>query len=154
MRAWYDIVAAELQTHVDRDGIQQSRALIDALIDEQIQSGIRPERIVLAGFSQGGVIALEAGVRRESSLAGIIALSTYVALVDEFPPARPDSPPILMMHGSMDPIVPIEVAEKSSRLLLGLGYRVEWHVFKMPHAVCPEEIAVVRRWLMKCLDQP
>jgi len=151
MRAWYDIAAPDLRQRVDRAGIHQSRKLIDALIDEQIEKGIGAERIVLAGFSQGGVIALEAGVRRQPAIAGIVALSTYVALGDEFPPAGSDAPPILMMHGNMDPIVPVEVAEESRRLLLELGYRVEWHAFSMPHAVCPEEIAIIRRWLMRRL---
>jgi len=152
MRAWYDIAAPDLRLQVDRVGIQHSRKLVDALIDEQITAGIAPERIVLAGFSQGGVIALECGVRHRPPMAGIIALSSYVALADEFPVAAPESPPILMMHGSLDSIIPVAVAEQSYRLLLDLEYRVEWHVFQMPHGVCAEEITIIRHWLMDILD--
>lgn len=152
MRAWYDIVAPDLRMQVDREGIRHSRRIVDAILDEQIAGGIEPGRIVLAGFSQGGVIALETGGRRQPPLAGIIALSTYVALVEDFPSAKPDSPPILMMHGSMDPIVPIALARESRQLLVDLGYQVEWHEFQMPHAVCPEEIAIIHHWLVQRLD--
>lgn len=148
MRAWYDIVAPDLRMAVDREGIEHSVALVDRLITEQIEGGIAPARIVLAGFSQGGVIALECGVRQHPALAGIIALSTYVALAETFPPADPvAAPAILMMHGSMDPIVPLAVAEESQRLLLELGYPLEWHVLRMAHGVCGEEIVLIRRWL-------
>jgi len=94
------------------------------------------------------VIALECGVRQHPALARIIALSTYVALAETFPPADPvAAPAILMMHGSMDPIVPLAVAEESQRLLLELGYPLEWHVLRMAHGVCGEEIVLIRRWL-------
>ncbi|BCX88471.1 phospholipase/carboxylesterase [Methylomarinovum tepidoasis] len=148
MRAWYDIASPDLRRRVDAAGIRQSQASIDRLLDSQIAAGVPPGRIVLGGFSQGGVIALETGVRRRPPLAGIVALSTYVALADEFPPAPPDAAPILMMHGSLDSIVPLALAEDSRRLLEALGYPVEWHVFPMAHAVCTEELAILRRWLL------
>ncbi len=147
MRAWYDIVSPDLHHRVDRAGIRQSQAQVTALIDRQVEGGIPPERIVLAGFSQGGVVALETGVRYEG-LAGVVVLSAYVALADEFPPATALSPPILMMHGTEDPIVPCSLAQDGCRLLRRLGYRVEWHTFPMAHSLCAEEIAVLRRWLL------
>ncbi|HEB77128.1 MAG TPA: carboxylesterase [Methylothermaceae bacterium] len=153
MRAWYDIVSPDLRHQVDRQGIRQSQALVAGLIDQQVTGGMKPERIVLAGFSQGGVIALETGVRYRPPLAGVIALSAYVALVDEFPPATDRSPPILMMHGTEDPIVPFPLARDSCRLLRELGYSVEWHAFDMPHSVSAEEVAVLRHWLVERLKQ-
>ncbi|GAB4354266.1 MAG: alpha/beta hydrolase [Methylohalobius crimeensis] len=148
MRAWYDIFSPDLQGQVDKPGIDDSRDLIDVLIDDQVAAGIDPGRIVLAGFSQGGVIALETGVRRHPSVAGIVALSTYVALPGALPEAGSDAfPPILMMHGSQDTVVPLPVAERSRLQLVRKGYPVEWHVFSMPHSVCAEEIVILRRWL-------
>lgn len=147
MRAWYDIASPNLLCHVDEAGIRRSQRKVSALLEEQIAAGIDPERIVLAGFSQGGVIALEAGVRHHPPIAGIVALSTYVALPEAFPEAVPNAPPILLVHGSQDPIVPLALAEQSRLLLVRKGYRVAWHVFPMPHSVCAEEIIVLRRWL-------
>ena len=151
MRAWYDITHPDLGQRVDAAGIHQSRRLIDKLVDQVIADGIAPARIILAGFSQGGVIALETGLRRNPPIGGVIALSTYVALPDELPGATSQSPPILMMHGSEDPLIPLPLAEASRDLLLSKGYQVEWHVVPMPHSVCAEEIAVIRRWLLERL---
>ncbi len=151
MRAWYDIASPNLLRCVDEAGIRRSQRKISALLEEQIAFGIDPARIILAGFSQGGAIALEVGVRHHPPIAGIIALSTYVALPEEFPQATPNAPPILMMHGSQDPIVPLALAERARRRLIEQGYAVEWHVFPMPHSVCAEEIAVLRRWILKRL---
>ncbi len=149
MRAWYDIVSPDLCHQVDRHGIRRSQAQVTGLIDRQVEGGIPPERIVLAGFSQGGVIALEAGVRYQPCLAGVVALSTYVPLADEFPPATESSPPILMLHGTEDPMVPLSLAQEGCQLLRRLGYRVEWHTFPMGHSVCAEEIALLQRWLLE-----
>lgn len=147
MRAWYDIVSPDLLCHVDEAGIRRSQQQVSALLEAQIASGIDPKRTILAGFSQGGVIALEAGVRYHRPIAGIVALSTYVALPEAFPEAADAAPQILMMHGTQDPIVPLALAEQSRLVLVRKGYRVTWHVFPMPHSVCAEEIAVLRRWL-------
>lgn len=151
MRAWYDIASPDLRCRVDRQGIRQSQILVAGLIDQQVASGISPDRLILAGFSQGGVIALETGVRYQPPLAGVIALSAYVALAEEFPPATNLSPSILMMHGTEDPIVPFSLAQDSCQLLRQLGYNVEWHAFPMPHSVCAEEMVILRRWLLQRL---
>ncbi|WP_460036068.1 alpha/beta hydrolase [Methylothermus subterraneus] len=147
MRAWYDIVSPDLRRHVDAAGIRHSQELIQAVIEDQIAAGIDPGRIVLGGFSQGGVMALEAGARQEPPLAGVVALSAYLALPEEFPQASPHAPPILMAHGDQDPIVPLALAEQSRLILEHKGYRVSWRVFPMPHSVCAEEIAWLNRWL-------
>lgn len=147
MRAWYDIVSPDLRRHVDKAGIRQSQRLVLDLLAEQLASGIDPSRMILGGFSQGGAIALETGVRCDPPLAGIVALSAYVALPDEFPQASPNAPPILMLHGSQDSIVPLSLAEQSQLELARKGYQVTWQVFPMPHSVCAGEIEVLRQWL-------
>ncbi len=146
MRAWYDIASPNLQGQIDQAGIRRSQKLIQALLEDQIKAGISPERIVLGGFSQGGVMALETGVRCKP-LAGIVALSAYLALPQEFPEASPNAPPILMLHGSQDSLVPLSLVEQSRLILERKGYRVTWQVFPMPHLVCAEEVAVLRQWL-------
>jgi phospholipase/carboxylesterase len=154
MRAWYDIVATDLGRREDEAGIRASQAALEGLVARERERGLPARRIVLAGFSQGGAIALQAGLRHPDRLAGIMALSTYVpiasTLAGEAHAANRDVP-ILMAHGELDPIVPIARARDSRALLEGLGYPVEWHEYRMPHSVCVEEIAHIGAWLRRVL---
>ena len=148
MRAWYDIdPGAPLAGTED---IRASAAAVEALLDREVERGIPEHRIVLAGFSQGGVIALHLGLRHPRRLAGILALSTYLHdhehLGDEASLASVDAP-VFMAHGRMDPMIPITRAITSREALTALGYTVEWHEYPMGHQVCPEEIADIGTWL-------
>ncbi|MBM3346040.1 MAG: alpha/beta fold hydrolase [Betaproteobacteria bacterium] len=153
MPAWYDISDTAIR-HEDEDGVRASQAAIEALIRREIGRGSPAGNIVLAGFSQGGAIALQTALRHPDRLAGVMALSTYVpladTLADEASSANRDVP-IFMAHGSMDPVITLARAEQSRRLLQGLGYRVQWRSYAMAHAVCAEEIADVGGWLGKVL---
>lgn len=148
MRAWYDIAEPDLSRRVDEQGIRQSRALVDNLIAREIGMGIEPSRIVVAGFSQGGVIALEAGANHAQPLGGIVALSAYLPLQKSFPQASFELP-IFMGHGLMDPVVPLSFGEQARAALQAQGYAVEWSTYPMQHAVCLEEIADISRWLLR-----
>ena len=148
MRAWYDIdPRAPLGGKSD---IEASVSLVTELVEQEMAAGTRAERITLAGFSQGGVIALELGLCFEQRFAGIMALSTYVHdhehLADRLAFAGIDAP-IFMAHGISDPMIPITRAITSREALLGLNYQVEWHEYAMGHQVCTEEIADIGRWL-------
>ena len=148
MRAWYDIdPGAPLAGQPD---IEESVRQVTEIVERELAAGTPAGRIVLAGFSQGGVIALELGLGYNARLAGIMALSTYVhdheRLVDRISFASIDVP-ILMAHGMADPMIPITRAITSREALLGLNYRVEWHEYAMGHQVCPEEIADIGNWL-------
>lgn len=155
MRAWYDIASSDLGRHEDEAGVRASQSAVEALVARELGRGVPARRIVLAGFSQGGAIALQTGLRHPERLAGIMALSAYVpiasTLADEAHAANRDAP-IFMAHGDLDPIVPIQRARDSRTLLEELGYRVEWHEYRMPHAVCPEEIAHIGAWLKRVLE--
>src|SRR6266699_2356046 len=141
MRAWYDVSNDGRQ---DAAGIRASQAHVEALIARERARGIAPGAIVLAGFSQGGAIALHTGLRHAERLAGILALSTYLPLPDtlkqEASQANRDLP-IFMAHGTQDPVIPLSWAARSRDSLTSLGYAVEWHEYPMPHSVCAEEIA-------------
>ena len=139
MRAWYDIVSAELDKRADEGGVRSSQALIEELIADQRSKGIAADRILLAGFSQGGVIALQTGLRHPEKLAGIMALSTYLACADSLgveASAANRQIPLFMVHGSMDPVIPVALAKLSKARLETHGYKVEWHEYGMPHSVC------------------
>jgi phospholipase/carboxylesterase len=148
MRAWYDIdPGAPLAGETD---IQESAAAINALVSAEIEAGTPASRITLAGFSQGGVIALQVGLRAENRFAGIMALSTYVHdhehLAGEVSFASIDTP-IFMAHGLADPMIPIARAVTSREALTALNYQIEWHEYGMGHQVCPEEIEHIAAWL-------
>jgi phospholipase/carboxylesterase len=150
MRAWYDIAMTELQRQADEKGIRESQQQIEAFIAREKERGIAANRIVLAGFSQGGAIALQTGLRHAEPLAGILALSTYLALAGSLAAegtAANKSIPIFMAHGSEDPVVPIELAQTSRDTLKSLGYSVRWTDYPMPHSVCMEEVAAIGEWL-------
>ena len=132
-----------------------SQARVEALIARERARGIAASAIVLAGFSQGGAIALQTGLRQAERLAGILALSTYLPLPDalkgEASPANRDLP-IFMAHGTEDPVIPLSWAARSRDALTSLGYAVEWHEYAMPHSVCAEEIADIGDWLRRILS--
>ncbi|MBA2484104.1 MAG: alpha/beta hydrolase [Nitrosomonas sp.] len=152
MRAWYDIYNVRLNYQEDENGIRESQNAIEKLVDHQILCGIKHENIILAGFSQGGAMALHVGLRQKKKLAGILALSCYLPLVNtllkEVQPAN-SSIPILMVHGNRDSVVPVKLAVQSRDLLLNNKYKIEWHEYAMEHAVCAEEIADIRSWIMQ-----
>ncbi|TAL75564.1 MAG: carboxylesterase [Rhodanobacter sp.] len=150
MRAWYDIVAFDLNARQDEAGIRESMASVEALIARENARGVADERIVLAGFSQGGAIALSAGLRHAHPLAGIVALSTYLPLAAALATERSQANaavPIFQGHGRFDPVVVPPRAIASREQLEHLGYKVDAHVYPMAHAVCVEEIADLRAWL-------
>ena len=150
MRAWYDIAAFDLNARQDEAGMRASVAEVETLIAREHQRGVPSERIVLAGFSQGGAIALAAGLHHAEKLAGIIALSTYLPAYVVQPGERSAANaaiPIFWGHGSVDPVVVMQRGTDSRDLLQSLGYAVQWHTYLMAHAVCPEEIGDLRHWL-------
>lgn len=154
MRAWYDIVSADLARREDAAGVRASHALVEGLIARERARGTPAARIVLAGFSQGGAIVLQTGLRHGDRLAGILALSTYAPLADSLAAEAHEANrglPVFFAHGSDDPIIPFARAEASRRLLEDLGYDVAWHPYRMPHAVCAQEIADVGAWLRRVL---
>ena len=154
MRAWYDISHDEFGRREDGRGVRASQRGLEALIAREGERGIPPERVVLAGFSQGGAIALQAGLRHAHRLAGIMALSTYLPLSDSLAAERNAAnvaTPIFMAHGTNDDVIPMQVAHRSSALLENLDYPVEWHEYAMPHSVCVEEIRDIGTWLRKVL---
>ena len=150
MRAWYDIAGAALQREVDVAGIYQSAAAIVKLIDQEIASGVAPEHILLAGFSQGGVIALHAGLRYPKRLAGILALSTYLPTVPQLAMEASKANqalPIFFAHGNSDSIVPMEIAKQAYQALVALHYPVQWWEYAMPHSVCPQEVEHIAQFI-------
>ncbi len=155
MRAWYDIRAADIAAEPDEKGILASAELLTEMVESEIDNGIKPERIVLAGFSQGGVIALQAGLRYEQKLAGILALSTYLPLQNSLEAEKSEAnadTPIFLAHGVADPVIPVELAYRSLKKLEKEGYEVEWHEYRgMPHSVSEQEIYHVAEWLEKVL---
>lgn len=153
MRAWYDISDAAIRRE-DEAGVRASQQQVEALLAREKSRGSVANRIVLAGFSQGGAIALQTGLRHGERLAGIMALSTYVPLAERL--AQEANPanrgvPIFMAHGSADPMIPFARAQASRDLLLQSGYAVEWNEYRMQHAVCPQEIAAIGAWLTRVL---
>lgn len=154
MRAWYDIASLDRYAEEDETGIVESAAAVRALVEREKERGIAPDRIVLAGFSQGGALALHTALREPARLAGVVALSCYLPLgsklATEAHPANA-ALPIFMAHGSVDPIVPFAFGERSRDALRSLGYDVEWHSYRIPHSVCADEIADIRGWLVRAL---
>jgi len=154
MRAWYDIADGAIRREDER-GVRASQALIETLIGREKERGTKAERLVLAGFSQGGAIALQTGLRHPERIAGIMALSTYMPIAEHLPAeasAANRKLPIFMAHGSFDPVIPLARAEESRKLLQSLGYALEWREYSMPHSVCPEELADIGAWLKKILE--
>ncbi|MEF8700644.1 MAG: alpha/beta hydrolase [Candidatus Accumulibacter sp. UW20] len=155
MRAWYDIVSPDFAPgREEAEGVRESARQIEALLARENERGIPDERIVLAGFSQGGVIALHTGLRHRRRLAGILALSCYLPMIDmlaaEADPANRDVP-IFMAHGRADPVIPYDLGHRSAKLLQAHGYPLCWHGYAAEHTVCPEELHDVEDWLNQVL---
>jgi phospholipase/carboxylesterase len=153
MRAWYDIAALDLTQGEDEAGIRSSQKAVEDLIEREVSRGIGPSRIVLAGFSQGGAIALHTGLRHPERLAGILALSTYLPLADHLREEAHSSnarTPIWMAHGNADSVVPITFGQRSRDILESAGYPVEWRTYPMGHSVCAEELDAISAWL-RCI---
>lgn len=158
MRAWYDIAFGDLEgktRKADEKGVRESQAQIGQLIAREMSRGIATGKIVLAGFSQGGAIALHTGLRYPEKLAGVMALSTYLPLADSFTaeaaPANAKTP-VFMAHGTQDPVVPYAMGRDSRDLLQQAGYAIEWQEYPMQHSVCLEEVADIGRWLTGVLS--
>lgn len=154
MRAWYDIRTADLAHREDEQTIRASQRAVEELIGREVQRGIPRARIVLAGFSQGAAITLQTGLRQAEPLAGLVALSGYLPLADRLAAERhPGSArvPVLMAHGTDDPVVPVSRAIHSRELLASLGYDVDWHEYPMPHSVCAEELEAIAAFLRQRL---
>jgi phospholipase/carboxylesterase len=155
MRAWYDVRDDGGERREDAAGVRSSQRLIEALIEREKTRGVPSRRIVLAGFSQGGAMALHTGLRHPERLAGIIALSSFLPVADtvaaEANPANRHLP-IFMAHGTYDAMIPLTRGRRSRDLLLELGYRVTWREYPMAHAVCPPEIGDISRWLAGVIE--
>ncbi|MGD2141617.1 MAG: dienelactone hydrolase family protein [Burkholderiales bacterium] len=155
MRAWYDIVDAGLtRAQEDERGIRASQHTVSALVDKERDRGVPPSRVVLAGFSQGGAIALQTGLRYPRKLAGILALSCYLPLSATLSRERAEAnlaTPVFMGHGSQDNVVPEALGIMSRDLLINAGYNVEWHSYPMMHSVCDQELDDVGAWLGKVM---
>lgn len=150
MRAWYDLYGLSTNSREDEDGLRDSERTVSQYIAGEIAAGIPSERIVIAGFSQGGALALYAGLRYVKPLGGVIALSTYLPLRDRLAGEVSDANrnvPILMCHGLRDAVVPLMMGSVSRDLLVQEGFAVEWHTYPMEHSVCMEEIALISKWL-------
>lgn len=154
MPAWYDLYSMDFTNHEDAEGINASAQLIETLIEQQLQHGVNSNKIVLAGFSQGGAIALHTALRYQQPLAGIMALSTYLPLVQTFQSELSETNhaiPIMMCHGMHDPVVQYHLGDDTKYFLEQAGFKVDWHSYPMQHSVCPEEIADISQWLQQIL---
>lgn len=150
MRAWYDINDFDFANRADETGVLASIDQVEALIAREAARGVPASRVLLAGFSQGGAIALAVGLGRQSPLAGLIALSSYLPMADQLArgmPAAAATQPLFMAHGQYDPVVPYAVGEISAARLRALGFRVDWHAYPMAHQVCGEQIGDLRDWM-------
>ena len=150
MRAWYDIVSMDFRSRADAAGVAASVQALDTLIDQQVAAGIPAERILLAGFSQGGAVILSAVLRRSRPIGGLIALSTYLPDPETAAAQRaPDGirPPVFMAHGVQDPVIPQAIAAHTAQTLKDLGFPLEWHSYPMAHQVCAEELEALGDWL-------
>ena len=150
MPAWYDILEADLKRRHDMDGVARSTVAIQALIDRELDRGLAPEKLILAGFSQGGAMALHVGLRAGLPLAGLIGLSSYL-LSDEAPGDSGPRPPLFMGHGVFDPMVPLARGQACRRQLEEWGESVAWHEYPMEHEVCLEEIESLGSWMSERL---
>jgi phospholipase/carboxylesterase len=153
-RAWYDILGIDRSAAEDTAGLRATDAEVRTLIAREAERGIPPARVVLAGFSQGGAVSLYTGLRYPERLAGLMALSTYLPLRRTLAAERAaanDGVPIFMAHGIDDPVLPIGMGSESRDCLRALGFVVEWHQYRMAHAVCPDEISDIRQFLLRTL---
>ena len=151
MRAWYDIRDVDLANRADHEGVAESVAQVDALIAREAERGVPPERMLLAGFSQGGAITLAAGIARAQPLGGLIALSTYLPMATAQAQAMlqpgANAQPVFVGHGVFDPVVPAAGGEAAARALRDFGFEVQWRRYPMQHSVCAEEIRDLGDWM-------
>lgn len=155
MRAWYDIAGFDLSQKQDEAGVRASIAAVETLIAREVTRGVPVANIVLIGFSQGGAIALAAGLRHAQALAGIVALSTYLPLAEVTRAERSDAnaaTSIFMAHGAFDPVVPQYLGERSRDTLREWGYAVDWHSYPMAHQVCGPETSDLADFFSARLD--
>ncbi|WP_289029693.1 dienelactone hydrolase family protein [uncultured Paraglaciecola sp.] len=154
MRAWYDIASMDFNNRADIEGVKESAAQVEALIEAEISKGIPANKIVLAGFSQGGVIALHLGTRYEKTLAGIMSLSSYMSEPEKLSAEASNAnkmTPVLVAHGNQDEVVPIMMGNTAFKVLESNGYAVTWNEYAMPHSVCKQEIDDISAWLQQKL---
>jgi phospholipase/carboxylesterase len=155
MRAWFDLIDLNLDANsADKEQFSESVEMLEALIENELRSGSASDRIVLAGFSQGGAIALHTGLHFPKRLAGILAMSMHLPTIRDrsaaLSPANREVP-IMMAHGQMDPLIPLARAIETRQELTRLGYAVSWHEYPIQHSVCAEEVADIRAWLLGVL---
>jgi phospholipase/carboxylesterase len=156
MRAWYDIVEMDVSRNVDVDNILVSARLLRNLIERELDAGIPSERILLAGFSQGGAIVLHTALRYDKPLAGVLAMSAYLPTLDTLAAERSAENrnlPVLMAHGELDPVIPMAHAEGTRDELVRQGYAVQWHTYPMQHHACIEELRDIRKWILKVMPR-
>jgi len=150
MRAWYDIVTLDSEGRADAAGVHESTALLEGLIAREKDRGIAADKIIIAGFSMGGAIAINTALHTKEKLAGLMALSTYLPLPSEVEGSTGSRDlPVFMAHGSFDPMLPMQWGQVSAEKLKEIGFTIEWHDYPMAHAVCAEEIRDIREWLIK-----
>ncbi len=151
-RAWYDMSFSETGISANNEHLAEAETTVDGLINHEISRGMTADRLILAGFSQGGAVVLHSGLRYRSRLAGIMALSTYVPA----PEALPETPlnvPVFMAHGTNDPLIPLALAEAGHEMLVSKGLSVQWHSYAMPHSVCEQEIQDISLWLQQVVSE-
>lgn len=154
MPAWYDILEMDIDRKVDNDGLLHSAEQIRAFIQREIDSGIDSSRIVIAGFSQGGAVAYQVALSHEKPLAGLLAMSSYFATSKSINLSKSNNNiPLLIHHGSYDPVVPVKLGKSAAEELEQRGYRVKYKTYPMEHAVCPEQIDDISAWLQNVLQR-
>ncbi len=155
MRAWYDIRNADLSQREDQKGVRQSADFIMEILQAELDKGIAPEKIILAGFSQGGAVTLHLATRLPFKIGGVLALSTYMTMAENLASEKTNAnleTPFFMAHGSQDPVVPMQRAQFSAKTLTENGYQILWQDYPMPHAVCPPEITAIGHYITKQLS--
>lgn len=155
MRAWFDVYELAFDAKQDEYGIRESQAAIEKLIAREKSLGIPAKKIVVAGFSQGGALALQVGLRYEERLAGIMVLSSFLPLEDSLADERSDlnnNTPIFMAHGRHDPVVPIAWGERSLEKLKEMAYEPKWRQYPVDHSISPQEVLDIGAWLGKVLQ--
>ena len=154
MRAWYDIVSLDDEGRADADGVRESTAMLEALVDREIERGVPAENIIIAGFSMGGAIAINTALHTSHRLAGLMALSTYLPIPGDVETSTGSRDlPVFAAHGTFDPMVLHQWGKASADSLAAAGFTVEWHDYPMQHAVCAEEIQDIRAWLLKVFER-
>ena len=154
MRAWYDIKTMDLTNRADEAGVLESMQQVNALVEQQIALGIKPTKIVMAGFSQGGVIALHLACRSQHTFAGVMALSTYMCKPQQLHAEKTSAnqaTPFLIHHGEFDEVVPLTAAKQAKQILTEQGFVVSWQTYRMGHSLCGQQIADISYWLKQRL---